>query len=101
MLRLEPMEQLLHLFSLERVVAAGRAGAADDRKADLGDEADDLVLPDVAERPDHDVPAVARPQDGRHRTDLAVEELAHQESLEQVVGVVPEGNLVTAELGSE
>src|SRR6266581_7349651 len=101
MLRLEPLEKYLHLLALERVVTAGGTGAADDREADLGDKAHDLVLPDVAQGPDHGIPAVARPQDRGHRADLAIEELAHQERLEQVVGVVAQRDLVATEIGGD
>src|SRR6267143_3085982 len=100
MLRLEPLQQQLHLFALERVVAAGRAGAADHRTSDLSDEAHDLVLPDVTQRPDHDVLAVAGPEQRRHRADLSIEKLTHQKRLEEVVGVMTESDLVQPSSGA-
>ena len=93
----QAVEQLLHPLALEVLLAAAQV-AGDDREPLRLGVAGDLRLRGVDQRPDHDVASVVGAEDGRHRLQRPGEEEVEEQRLRRVVAVVPEGDLVAAQL---
>src|SRR5437867_362304 len=84
----QPLEERFDLLALEGRITAGGTAAADHRELHLSRVLDDILLPDVNHGPDHGMHVVLGSQDRRHGLDLPVEELQHEQRLDDVVGMM-------------
>ena len=100
MLRLPLGEHLLDHLALQVGLGAAQV-AGDDREGHAPGELGDVRLAAVGERPDHHVAAVVGEQLGRHRLEAAGEEEVEEQRLEDVLAMVPQGDLVGADLLGE
>src|SRR5512147_962085 len=93
-------EQLAHLAALQVLLRAAQV-AGNDGEALFLRIGRKVVLPHIGERSNDDVPAVVRPELGRHGLQLAAEEQVEKERSQDVVAVVAEGDLGRTEFARD
>ena len=91
----------LKALTLQAEIPAGRAATTNTRQSAFTRVGPGFGLGYVHERPHHNVLAAVRHKTGRHRFERALEEEIEQDSLDEVVEVVPEGNFRRPDLGRD
>src|SRR5512143_1543718 len=98
LLPLQVREEVLDPGPFQVLVPADRTGAAGYGKTRQGGESDDVVLGNVNERPDNDVPSVIGPEQRRHGLDPAVVKLVQKEGFNKIIPVMAESYLGAAQI---
>jgi len=84
-------------FSLQVGLAAAKVAGDDGKLLDLGVTFEIFFLA-VGQRADHDVLAVVADKLGRHRLELSPVKHVEEQRFEQIISVVPKGNLGASQL---